>query len=353
MKTSGIERPNPFTASFDFTQSPLLVIWEMTQACGLACSHCRADASLLRHRDELTTLEAKALIDNVKKLGSPVMVLSGGDPLQRQDLDELVEYGAGLGLRMCTIPAVTPRLTRDRMVSLQNAGIAKLAFSLDGSTPALHDGMRNIEGTFERTMNATTIARELGISIQINSLVHASNVDDLEHIAHLVDNIGADMWELMFLIPVGRGVNLPSLGAQECERAFSIIYDIESSIKAAIKVTEAPHYRRYKYQRGYRGPLHRVNAGDGFVFVSHIGDIYPSGFLPEVIGNIRSTSIIEAYREHPLMKKLRAPETFSGACGVCKFNDICGGSRSRAYTMHDDPLGSEPWCLIAQGFSQN
>ena len=353
MKSSGIERPSIFTSSFDFSQAPLLVIWEMTQACGLACSHCRADASLLHHPDELTTQEAKDLISDVKELGCPVMVLSGGDPLQRNDLEELVRYGSDLGLRMCTIPAVTPRLTRDRMVALRDSGIAKLAFSLDGSTPQLHDGMRRIEGTYNLTMEAAQTARDLGISIQINSLVHAGNIDDLENIARQVDEMGADMWELMFLIPVGRGVMLPSLGAGECERAFSIIFNIEQKIKAVIKVTEAPHYRRYKRQRGYVGQLHRVNAGDGFVFVSHIGEVFPSGFLPEEVGNIRSSSIIEAYRNSPIMKKLRSPSKFSGACGNCKFNDICGGSRSRAYSVDGNPFGSEPWCVVAEAFNSN
>ena len=353
MKSSGIERPSIFTQKFDFSVSPLLVIWEMTQACGLACNHCRADASLLHHPDELTTQEAKELINRVKELGAPVLVLSGGDPLQRSDIEELVGYGSELGLRMCTIPAVTPRLTKEKMVALKDAGIAKLAFSLDGSTAQLHDGMRRIEGTFGRTMHATQEAKGLGISIQINSLVHADNVDDLKNIADIVEEIGADMWELMFLIPVGRGVTLPSLGARECERAFSIIYDLEQNMKASIKVTEAPHYRRYKLNRGFKGLMHRVNAGDGFVFVSHVGEIFPSGFLPQSIGNVREVSIVDAYRNSPLMKKLRSPEYFSGACGTCKFNDICCGSRSRAYCVEGDPFASDPGCLMATGYRSN
>lgn len=353
MKSSGIEHPSHLTRSLDFNKAPMLVIWEMTQACGLACSHCRADASLLHHPDELTTQEAKDLIKDVKRMGSPVMVLSGGDPLRRDDLEELVYFGADLGLRMCTIPAVTPRLTRQKMISLRDAGIAKLAFSLDGSTSQLHDGMRNIEGTYDRTMQAAQIARDLSISIQINSLVHEGNIDDLENISRIVEKVDADLWELMFLIPVGRGVTLPALGASECERAFSIIYDIEQKIDIPIKVTEAPHYRRYKRQHGFKGELHRVNAGDGFVFVSHIGEVFPSGFLPEPAGNLRSTSIIDAYRDAPLMKRLRSPENFSGACGICKYNDICGGSRSRAYCVNRDPYASEPWCLISEAFSAN
>ncbi|MDH3225748.1 MAG: radical SAM protein [Thermoleophilia bacterium] len=339
-----IDRPTAPHAALDFDRTPLLAIWETTQACGLACRHCRADARDWHSPDELTTQEGCDLISRVADMGTTVMVLSGGDPLRRDDLEDLIAHGTSVGVRMCTIPAVTERLTVDRMRSLRAAGVAKLAFSIDGATAESHDGMRQVPGTFDRSVERIRQARELGIDVQINTLVCASNVDELDEIARIAESLGADMWELMFLIPVGRGALLPELGPEECERAFGIIDAIERRVDFVVKATEAPHYRRYRREHGYEGHLHRVNAGKGFVFIAHDGDIYPSGFLPLTAGNVREDDIVDVYRSSDIMRALRDPDRLAEPCRSCDWHDTCGGSRSRSYGLTGDPFAAEPWC---------
>lgn len=330
----------------DFEQAPLLLIWETTQACALACRHCRADARPYRNAAELTTDEGKRLLDDTKRMGTPVVVLSGGDPMNRPDIYELIEHGASIGLRMCTIPAATSDLTPAHFTRLADAGLAKVAFSIDASTASVHDDIRRIRGTFDRSIRAAKWAREAGLSLQINSLACTLNIDDLASLGALVEHLGADMWELMFLIPTGRGSMLPPFTPEECERAFEIIYEIEQHAPFVVKVTEAPHYRRFLVEHGHDPErMHRVNAGRGFVFVSHVGEAFPSGFLPMPVGNVRTESIIDIYRNSPRLRALRDGDNIRGSCGECAYRTICGGSRSRAHAVTGDAFASEPWCI--------
>lgn len=349
----GTDRPShpgrPNFANLDFDQSPLIVIWETTQACGLACKHCRADARPYRSPGELDTAQAKQLLDDSAKMGTPVFVLSGGDPMRRDDLLELISYGNSLGLRMCTIPACTNELTRDQLAELRDAGIAKVAFSLDFPNAEGHDGIRGIPGTFAKTMEAAGWARELGISMQFNSLVCAETAPYLKETGDLIEQLGGDMWELMFLIPVGRGTQITSMTPELVEQTFADIYEIEQRGKFVVKVTEAPHYRRYMLQQGYDGGIHRVNSGKGFVFVSHTGDVMPSGFLPIACGNVKESSIADVYRNSSIMQSLRDPSNLTGKCGQCGYRDMCGGSRSRSYGLTGDIFASEPWCVYQPG----
>jgi len=348
----------------DFDQSPFLIIWEMTRACPLACIHCRASAQREPLPGELTTQEGKKLIDDVVEMGCPILIFSGGDPIQRKDLCELVSYAKNKDLRTATIPAASEYLTKDVLQNLKNAGLDQVAFSLDYPKEDLHDQFRKTPGAFQKTLQAVTWAKEVGLPVQINTVITAGTLPYLEEMANLVNHLGIVFWEVFFLVPVGRGKELPPLSAELCEEAFQKLYSFHQNAKYILKVTEAPHYRRYVAQmegtgtqlaprlRKSEGPgatmghaPRAVNAGSGFMFVAYNGEASPSGFLPKAAGNVKKQSLAELYRTTPLFQDLRNPEKLLGKCGRCEFKKICGGSRSRAFAMTKNPFASDPWCV--------
>ena len=362
-----------FLRSVDFAQAPFLVIWETTQSCALACRHCRASAQPGRDPRELTTEEGRGVIDQVADLGTPILILSGGDPVNRPDLFELVRHGKSRGLRMATIPAATDCLTRELVQGLKDAGLDQMAVSIDFPRAELHDGFRGVPGAFDKTMQAVQWAHEAGLPLQVNTTVCGDTAPYLEEMADFVQGLGIVFWEVFFLVPMGRGSVLTGLSASECERLFEVIYRVQRKDGFIVKVTEAPHYRRHVAQRELReagasarpeglaamparltvseGPGHTVglaprgvNSGNGFLFVSHLGEVMPSGFLPIPVGNVRETTLASAYRESPLFRQLRQPELLKGRCGRCEFREICAGSRSRAYGLTGDPFETDPWC---------
>ena len=349
--------PPPFAIP-DFDEAPLLVIWETTQACGLACRHCRASAQPGRSPGELTTAEGLRLVDAVAEMGTPLLILSGGDPLNRPDLVELVRHGKARGLRVATIPAATEQLTRDRLAELRDAGLDQIAFSLDFPRSGLHDGFRLASGAFDRTMQAAGWARQLGLPLQINSTVCGETAPFLAELGHFVANLGIVFWEVFFLVPMGRGTLLGGLDADACERLYDALWAIESKGRFVLKVTEAPQYRRWIAKHGgatsgapaavAHAPIglspKAVNSGKGFLFVSHLGEIFPSGFLPLRAGNVRETSLAAAYRQSPVFRELRDPDRLRGRCGRCEFRASCGGSRARAFALTGDHLATDPWC---------
>jgi len=337
----------------DTAERPMVLIWEVTQACELACEHCRADAMPGRHPDELSTAEGKALLDDVRSFGEDqLVVLSGGDPMQRPDLVDLVEYGTDIGLTMTLTPSGTSALTRDRIEALASAGLRRVAVSLDGATPAAHDDFRGESGSFEETIRAARAATQAGLPLQINTTVCSRTVDDLPSIADVVAQLGAVLWSVFFLVPVGRGRVLNPISPQRAERVLSWLHDVRTDVPFGIKTTEAPHYRRVGLEECEHsadqppGVERRggIIAGDGFAFVSHTGEIYPSGFLPEAAGNVRTDDIVDVYRHADLFEALRDRGRLSGKCGVCAYRHVCGGSRSRAYAATGDPLASDPLC---------
>jgi len=357
----------------DFEKAPFLLIWEVTRACALACRHCRASAEDRRDPRELTTEEGFRLLDDTAAMGTPIVILTGGDPLQREDLDDLIRHGKSIGLRMGTIPAETPRLTRDRVFALKAAGLDQMALSLDGSTAAIHDGFRKVEGCFDLAMQAAGWAREAGLPLQINTAFCAWNLADFDAIAALVERLGVVFWEVFFLVPTGRGSELEGCTADQYEALFAKLHALASRVPFVIKITEAPHYRRYVLQqegagssvqahRGERllsrpdGPRHSlglspmpVNAGKGFCFVDHTGEVQPSGFLTLSAGNIRNAPIAELYRDSDLFRSLRDPSRLKGRCGICEYRDVCGGSRSRAHALTGDPFAEDPCCNYQPG----
>ncbi|HVM64651.1 MAG TPA: radical SAM protein, partial [Acidimicrobiales bacterium] len=238
-------RPPP---SVDFAKAPFLVIWETTQACGLACTHCRASAQPLRHPEELSTAEGERLLEEVAGMGTPVCVLSGGDPVERPDIYTLVRKGASLGLRMGTIPAATDRLTEDVVRRLRDAGLEQMALSLDFPRADLHDAFRGVPGAFAKTMAAVEWAHAHGLPLQINTTVCGRSAPYLGEMAAMVERLGIVFWEVFFLVPVGRGAMLGGLASGQCEDLFAILYRTQKQARFVVKVTEAPHYRRYVAQ---------------------------------------------------------------------------------------------------------
>jgi radical SAM protein len=354
---------------FDTAVRPVVLVWELTRACALACDHCRAEAEPERHPDELTTAEGKALLEEAAAFGDgQVVVFSGGDPLERDDVTELVAHGEDLGLRTSLTPSGTTSLTEDRIADLADAGLGRMALSLDGATPASHDDFRGEDGSFEETLRAARAAREAGISLQVNTTVCASTVDDLPGVRDLVADLDAMRWSVFFLVPVGRGRVLDPVSPARADGVLSWLHGIRESAPFAVKTTEAPQFRRVSMRErgapppgtgdGSDGPgadresagppagtgRPSVLAGDGFAFVSHVGDVYPSGFLPASAGTVREDSLVDLYRESDLFTALRDRERLRGKCGACEYRDVCGGSRSRAYAHTGDPLASDPLC---------
>ncbi|WP_458208170.1 TIGR04053 family radical SAM/SPASM domain-containing protein [Haladaptatus sp. NG-SE-30] len=338
----------------DYSKNPLIITWEVTQACELACDHCRADAQPERHPDELTTGEGKELLDQITEFGSPtpILVFSGGDPLERTDLFELLEYAAMNGLRTAVTPAPTSALTESVLDRFVDVGVHRIALSLDGATADRHDAFRGEAGSFETIRHIAEYAADIGLAIQINTTVTAMTVHDLPEITDIVEAFDAVMWEVFFLVPIGRGTALEPLSPPKAEQTLEWLYRRQRSADFRLITVEAPHYRRVARQieheeRGTDPKVGSTGDGKGFVFVSHTGSVYPSGFLPVEIGNVRDESLVNLYREAPLLRLLRTPDRFNGACGVCPHHERCGGSRARAYATTGDPLASDPLCTIA------
>ncbi|MEU3249887.1 TIGR04053 family radical SAM/SPASM domain-containing protein [Streptomyces sp. NPDC006997] len=370
----------------DVAEKPFIVIWESTRACPLACLHCRAEAVPDRDPRELDTAAAKDLLHQVAAFGhpAPLFVITGGDPFQRPDLLELIAYGGQAGVRVAVSPSGTPTLTAERLREVHEAGAVGLSLSLDGSTAELHDGFRGVPGVYRWTLDAWDAARALGMKVQINTTVNRRNLHDLPDVVRLVHEHGAMLWSAFFLVPTGRGRQLGVLTAEEAEDVLNFVYDVGLTVPA--KTTEGHHFRRVALQRKILadlgedhvsalelGPLYRelrwraadlgldsggrrarrppldVNAGRGFVFVSHTGTVHPSGFLPLGAGNVRRTPLPEIYRTSELFTGLRDADRLGGKCGACEFRRVCGGSRSRAYGVTGDPYAEEPWCGYRPG----
>jgi len=354
--------------AFDFNQAPFLVIWEMTRACALACLHCRADAIPCRDPRELSTEEGFRLIDQVKAFGPkpPLFVLTGGDPMRRPDLAELVRYGADAGLTVALTPSGTAAATPARLAELKDAGLSRVAVSLDGPDPDTHDAFRGVRGSYAWTMRIIDAAIALELPLQINSTICRLTLPHLETMAARMAQLPVTLWALFFLIQTGRGAGLEQISSDECERVLNYLYDLSLVSPFGIKTTEAPHYQRIVWQREQerlragepaqtdrrrrqlRAPR-SVNDGNGFVFIDHLGNICPSGFLPAQRGNVRTARLAEVYREDEMFRRLRNANALLDRCGRCRFRAICGGSRSRAFAATGAVMASDPLCAYDPG----
>jgi len=335
------------------------VYWEMTQACALACRHCRAEAVPLPHPQELTFEEGTSFLRQILDFGDPLpqLILTGGDPLARKDLYDLIDQARQLGIGVSITPAATPAFTREVLVRLKEHGVEGLGLSLDGSSAERHDSIRGVPGTFDRTMQAIKWAQELEMPLQVNTLVAAETADDVAGIYELLKPFAVSRWSLFFLISVGRGKVLQPLTPQQGEELMEWVYDTSRTAPFTVATTEAPSYRRVALDKmrgegmsgdqikrsvAYRG--FGIRDGHGIMFVSNTGDICPAGFLPLVAGNVRQHRIADVYRNAPVFQALHDPSQFEGRCGYCEYHALCGGSRARAYGATGNPLAEDPFC---------
>jgi AdoMet-dependent heme synthase len=343
----------------NFDQAPMLVIWEATQACDLACVHCRASAQSERNPHELTTEQGYRLLDEIRSFGEPLMVFTGGDPLKRPDLFDLIRYSVKIGLRTNVTPSATPLLTPQAIDAFKEAGVSRMAISMDGPDAQSHDDFRGVPGTFDRAMMALRHARDIGLDTQFQSTITKRNMHRLPEMADIAKEVRTKMWSLFFLIVTGRALENDDLAAEEYEKVFEFMYELSKTAPFGIKTTEAMHYRRYVAQRikAEHGVTENENAkgvawrtagvsdGKGFVFVSHQGEIFPSGFLPVSGGNVLRDSLTNVYRNSHLFRTLRDTTQREGKCGICEYQKVCGGSRSRAYALTGDYLAEDPRCV--------
>lgn len=332
-------------------ERPFIAIWETTQACDLACQHCRASARPDRSAGELDTEEAKRLLDTLADAGVPLVVLTGGDPAKREDLVELIAHGSRRGLNMGLTPSATPLVTTELIEQLGKAGLSRLAVSIDAPDAAGHDAFRGVAGSFDLSLRILSDARRFGIRTQINTSIHAGNLQWLEAMTPVVRAAGAVLWSVFFVVPTGRAQSRMVPDAALVEDALGRLADIADREPFAVKTTAAPHYRRILIERkasrshGTHGSHGlRVNDGRGFLFISHLGELYPSGFLPVSCGNVRTNHPLSVYRFHPVFRALRDPHALTGKCGACEYRAVCGGSRARAYAMTGSLLASDPLC---------
>jgi radical SAM protein len=350
--------------SFTFSDRPLRVYWEVTRACDLVCRHCRAEAVPVADPRELSAVEGQRLLAQLAAFGEPLphLVFTGGDPLKRRDLFDLIAAAHAHGFAVSVAPSATPLLTPQALGRLRATGVEAISLSLDGSTAERHDAIRGIAGTYERTLNAARVARDEGLPFQVNTLVCDETVDDLPAIYERVKAMGAARWSLFFLVTVGRGEVLAAISPERAEALLEWVAGLNGQpgpSRLVVTTTEAPHLRRVVSQRrrgrqqGHRetsqGPhAHHgagIRDGNGILFISHTGDICPSGFLELPAGNIRHDDVVGVYRSSALFEQLREPAQFAGRCGRCEFHWVCGGSRARAYATSGNPLGEDPLCV--------
>jgi MoaA/NifB/PqqE/SkfB family radical SAM enzyme len=338
------------SAMLDFDRSPLLVFYELTRACDLACRHCRATARPDADPQQLDTATARALLNRLAEFDRPPMVVfTGGDPLKRADLLELIDHARDAGLRPSVAPSPTPLLTADAVEAMKRAGVASISISVDGPEAASHDRLRGFGGTFDRAVQALGWARRVGLSTQVNTVVTPENHDRLEPLADRLAGLGIARWSLFFLVPVGRGRTLGRLTPAQYDVAFDLLLRRGPDLPFAVKTTEAPFYRRRLLQNGQqlgggRNPMAGINDGKGVMFVSHVGELCPSGFLPLVCGRFPADDPVEVYRGQRDFVRLRDPRLLRGKCGACGFKAVCGGSRARAFAVTGDYLAAEPDC---------
>jgi radical SAM protein len=357
----------------DYDQKPLLLFWEMTRACPLACAHCRAHAQPCAAPGELSAEEGARFLADVAGFGkpSPILVMTGGDPLSRPDLFERIAQAHAQGTRVALAPAVSPALLA-AIPRLKELGVRAISISLDGAIAETHEGIRRVPGHFAETLEALRALVAAGFMVQVNTTVMRRNANELADLAALLHRLGVDVWEVFYLVHVGRGRSVEELGARECEDVAHFLYDA-ACYGFIVRTVEAPFFRRVMTTRANgesptRGPLYTKLAarlreelgapttapkatsagtrdGNGILFVAHDGGITPAGFLPLALGNVREENVVDVYREHPVLNDIRAAR-FHGRCGECSYRTVCGGSRSRAFAASGDPLGEDPACVL-------
>jgi AdoMet-dependent heme synthase len=346
----------------NFTYSkPINVYFECTVACDLACKHCRAEAMPDADPNELNTEDAKKLIKDVKELGSH-LIISGGDPLKRNDLFELLAYAQEINLTVGVTPTTSPLATFESIKKMKDLGIFFLGISLDGANAQSQDGFRGVVGTFNNSMNVLSYAKDLGIPVQINTTCTMDTVKEIENIYYLLqENFSPPVkrWSIFFLVPVGRGKDLEMPTYSDVDTIFNFLYEKSKESPFHITTTEAPFYKTYYVMRELQNGKSIENViranmklafgvrdGNGIIFISNDGTIYPSGFLEVPLGNIKEDNLGEIYRNNNTLQILRDPSSYTGKCGSCSYKYICGGSRARAYATEGNYLAEDRLCHL-------
>jgi len=329
--------------------APRVIAWESTRACNFACVHCRAQAQKEADPMQLTTQEALGLVDQIAEFAKPVFIISGGDPLQRRDIFEVASYASSRGLRVVMSPSGS-NLTEDAFEKMKVSGVRMISLSLDGSTPEIHDSFRQVHGAFKLTMKNMGLARQSAFPFRVNTTMTQHNLSDIFNIQKVASEMGAFEWDVFMLVPTGRGKVKMEITPDQYEETIQSIYKASLTSQIPIKMTCAPQYTRVIAQQqkepgqahaGGRGCM----AGNGFCFVSHIGEVYGCGFLPVPAGDIRQQRLKQIYQQSPLFVQLRNHESLKGKCGGCEYKVLCGGCRARALSIHGDILGEEPYCI--------
>lgn len=354
--SSILERPAgmPAVVDYDFNDRPFLVFWEITRSCALACSHCRAEAQSHRHPGELNHLEAVTLIRQLTEWKPPMLILTGGDPLMRRDALDLVRAAADAGLHVGLSPSATRRLLQADFAKFKAAGVQRMSLSLDGASRQTHDSFRGVEGTYDRTIEAVRRAHAVGLSLQINTTLTRGNIHEYEAFKQLMFKLKPAMWSVFLVVPTGRAGMDDLPDPEDIERVFEDMAGLVGNAPFAVKTTEGHHFRRVVMQKTGGGATRPrpgmssppgIRDGRGVMFISHTGEVSPSGFLPMVCGNVKATNPAEIYRPRPLFVSLRDNDALGGKCGVCEYRSVCGGSRSRAYGACGDPFAADPSCV--------
>lgn len=360
----------------DYAERPILVFWETTKACLLSCKHCRAEAIDHPLPGELSTSESLEFVRSLETFGKPypVLILTGGDPLMKQGIFEIVSAAREKGIPVGFSPSVTPNLNASSVQTLKELGVSTVSVSLDGATPHSHEGVRGVRDHFSQTLDSMRLLVSHGFKVQVNTTVMANNVLELPEIVKILKETGVGIWEVFFLIKVGRGTFVEEIEADAYEDVMHFLYDA-SMYDIIVRTVEAPFFRRVVHwkREGVVPPAYAPGAlyeklsaklrqllgettsepraqsvgtrdGKGVVFVAHDGSVYPSGFLPYPLGNVKRSPLSQIYRESPVLKAIRTA-AFRGRCGVCEYRDDCGGSRARAFAAYGDPLAEDPACV--------
>lgn len=330
-----------------------MVAWELTRNCNLNCVHCRAAASKGPFDGELTLAECKQVLDQIAAFSSPTIILTGGEPLLRNDIFDIIEYGKTKGLRL--VMAINGTLlTEEKAQKLKEGGIKRVSLSLDGKNAKAHDAFRGVIGSFNAVTRAADILNAVDLPFQINTTVTRLNVDDLPDIYDMVKALGTVAWHVFLLVPVGRGKNLKGkeLDTEAYENVLNWLYDMESKNEIEMKVTCAPHYYRIVKEKGDTPKSAGCLAGKSFMFISHKGSAQPCGYLELASGDVRAEGVQKVWEESPIFNQLRDLSSYKGKCGGCRYLMICSGCRARAHELHGDFLQEEPYCSYGRTVSE-
>ncbi len=354
----------------NFSENPIIVFYEVTRACMLSCKHCRANAQKKRHPLELNLEEIEKLAMDLSEFNNPkpMLIITGGDPLMREDIFDILDIFNKYKFNISISFSGTLLATNEKLDRISEK-VKNVAISIDGSNAEIHDTFRNVKGTFKKSVEILEYL-DGKVNLQVNTTVGKHNIYDLPEIFKLVKNLNVKTWDLFFIVPTGRATSELTLNSDEIMQVMSWLYYVQTSMDFRIKVTEAPFYNRIKIS----GPLDKgklfefliehsgidmikkplpitkdnnnmgVTDGRGTIFISHVGEIQPTGFLPIIAGNVRKDNIKNVYKNSKIFNDLKNPNMLKGKCGRCEFKNICGGSRARAYAVYGDYLQEDPAC---------